>query len=141
MRHKKEDGRPEMTIFPADRATVQCLAALGCPHRKIAQCIGKRGISEPTLRKHFRRELDVSDTEMLAAAGASLMRGLKKGEQWATMAVLKCKAGWKETTRQEHSGPDGGTIDLNVSTRELLAARIAGIAARGAAGGTDSGPH
>lgn len=93
---KKPPHRPEYEPTAADRATVQNLAAMGETHKRIAKCIGTRGISEPTLRKHFRRELDVSATEVHAMAMASIVKGLKAGEAWATTFYLKCKAGWKE---------------------------------------------
>jgi hypothetical protein len=93
---KKETGRPAYEATPADRATVKNLAAVGVPHAEIAKCIGTHGISEPTLRKHFRRELDVSINEVLALAMSGLVMGLKKGEAWAVCFALKCRAGWQE---------------------------------------------
>jgi hypothetical protein len=76
---------------------------------EIAKCIGSHGISEPTLRKHFRRELDVSLNEVRALAMGGLVQGLKKGEAWAVCFTLKARAGWQETTAQrfvDQSGRD-----------------------------------
>jgi hypothetical protein len=97
---KKETGRPTYEATPADRATVKNLAAVGVPHAEIAKCIGTYGISEPTLRKHFRRELDVSMNEVLALAMSGLVIGLKRGDGWAVCFTLKARAGWQETTAQ-----------------------------------------
>lgn len=112
---KKPPHRPEYEPTAADRATVQNLAAMGAPHKEIARCVGTRGISEPTLRKHFRRELDVSETEVRAMAMASIVKGLRNGEAWATCFYLKCKAGWKERTELDHR-----LVDRNGNDRTLI---------------------
>jgi hypothetical protein len=102
---KNGRGRPKYEPTPADRATVKNLAAVGVPHSEIARCIGTHGISEPTLRKHFRRELDVSLNEVKALAMSGLVQGLKKGESWAVCFTLKCKGGWREMSNHEISTP------------------------------------
>jgi hypothetical protein len=102
---KKQTGRRVYEPTPADRATVKNLAAVGVPHAEIAKCIGSYGISEPTLRKHFRRELDISLNEVKALAMSGLVHGLKKGDAWAVCFLLKCKAGWRETSNHEISTP------------------------------------
>jgi hypothetical protein len=98
-------ARPVYAPTPADRATVKNLAALGVPHAEIAKCVGGYGISEPTLRKHFRRELDISLNEVKALAMSGLVRGLQRGDAWAVCFLLKCKAGWRETSNHEISTP------------------------------------
>ena len=112
---KKDRGRPKYAPTPADRATVQHLAALGAPHKEIAMCIGQRGISEPTLRKHFRRELDKSLTEVKALAMSQVIAAMKRGEAWAVCFFLKCRAGWKEKQGIEHSGRDGESMHIKVT--------------------------
>ena len=136
---KKAPHRPVYEPTASDRATVQNLAAMGKPHAIIAKCLGTRGISEPTLRKHFRRELDQSATEVSAMAMASIVKGLKNGEAWATCFYLKCKENWRET--QNHALVDEDGNDVITSPRELLTARIAGIADRAAAGSGNSEPE
>ena len=106
---KNGRGQPKYEPNPADRSTVKNLAAVGVPHIEIAKCIGSHGISEPTLRKHFRRELDVSLNEVSALAMSGLVQGLKKGEAWAVCFTLKARAGWHETYAQrfvDESGRD-----------------------------------
>jgi hypothetical protein len=44
---KRGSGQPPYGPTPADRATVQNLAALGATHNEIAMCIGRRGVSNP----------------------------------------------------------------------------------------------
>jgi hypothetical protein len=65
---------------------------------EIAKCVGTHGISEPILRKHFRRELNVSLNEVRALAMNGLVQGLKKGEAWAVCFTLKARAGWHKTS-------------------------------------------
>ena len=111
---KRGRGQPKYEPTPADRATVQNLAALGATHKDIARCIGHSGISEPTLRKHFRRELDTSLTVVKALAMSQVIAAMKRGEAWAVCFFLKCRAGWKETQGLQHSGPDGGPPAVRV---------------------------
>jgi len=102
-------GRPVYEPTPTDRATVQNLVAVGVPHAEIARCIGPRGISVPTLKKHFSRELDVSLNEVKALAMSGLVKGLRKAEPWAVTFTLKAKAGWNETSAHrlvDQSGRD-----------------------------------
>ena len=102
---RQRAGRRVYEPTPADRATVKNLAAVGVSHAEIAKCVGSYGISEPTLRKHFRRELDISLNEVKALAMSGLVQGLKKGESWAVTFTLKTRAGWRETSNHEISVP------------------------------------
>ncbi len=111
---KKGRGQPKYEPTPADRATVQNLAALGAPHKEIAMCIGQRGVSEPTLRKHFRRELDKSLTEVKALAMSQVVAAMKRGEAWAICFFLKCRGGWRETMEGTAGGAGGQSIQLVV---------------------------
>jgi hypothetical protein len=130
---KHPRGRPQFKPTKADRATVSNLAALGATHEEIARCVGTEGIDDDTLRKHFKAELETSLGKVKAMAMTSVVAAIGRGEAWATCFFLKCRAGWRETQTHEHSGPGGTTIDVNVSGRDILAARIAGIASRSAA--------
>ena len=47
------------------------------------------------------------------------------------MFWMKTRAGWKETVRQENTGPDGGPIEFKgMSARERIESRIARIRER-----------
>ncbi len=118
------------------------MAACGFTQEAIARCLGTAGISEPTLREHFRTELDTAATLANATVGNKLYQMAVSGNPpAATFFWLKCRAGWKEVQPIEVSGPGGTPIDVNVSARDLLAARIAGIAARIAAPEADPEPE
>jgi len=110
------------------------MAACGFVHEVIATCIGKDGIDPKTLRKHFRRELDTAEALANSIVGNVAFQAACRGEAWAVCFWLKCRAGWKETQKFEHSGKDGGDIALNVGFKELITSRIDSIrAARGRA--------
>lgn len=73
-----------------------------------------RTFSHPkTLRKHYRQELDFGHTKANARVAEFLYRkATTEGSQAVTAAIfwLKTRAGWRETTVQEHAG--GVTINL-----------------------------
>jgi hypothetical protein len=119
---KRGPGQPPYEPTPADRATVQNLAALGATHKEIAMCIGRYGVSEPTLRKHFRRELNNSLTEVKALAMSQVVAAMKRGEPWAVCFFLKCRGGWRERQdikqQVEHSGPGGEVLKIELSRVE-----------------------
>ena len=122
---------PPFVPTDADRNMVRTMAAGGMPQELIARCIGKKGINPETLRAHFREELDTSMALANAEAVGQLQAAIKRGEAWAICFRLKCRAGWKETSKIEHSGAEGGPIELSdVTPRERLARRISSLAAR-----------
>ncbi|HXI44189.1 MAG TPA: hypothetical protein VNH18_05560 [Bryobacteraceae bacterium] len=107
-------GRPKFEPTEVDRHLVKTMARTGVPHTTIARCLGKNGIDEKTLRRHFRRELDVSADIANAMIAGVLYSAALKGEPWAVCFWLKCQAGWKEKQQVEHSGPNDGGITLVV---------------------------
>lgn len=123
-------ARPEYQPNEADRQTVRSMAASGFVHEAIARCLGKDGIDDKTMRKHFRAELDTASPKANATIANVLYQRATMGEAWAVCFWLKCRAGWREVQQVEHSGPGGTAIDVNVSARDVLAGRIAGLAAR-----------
>jgi len=100
-------------ITEADRNTVRTMAAGGIPQPRIAACIGG-GITDRTLRKHFRRELDIAGDQANAVAISMLFAAVQKGESWAICFWLKCRAGWRETERIEHVAEGGGPVKIHV---------------------------
>lgn len=90
---------------PDERKTVEALAAFGMPRDRIAAMIG---ISEPTLRKHFRDELDNGLDKANAAVAKTLFSMATSGEcPAATFFWLKTRAKWREVHTLEHTNPDG----------------------------------
>ena len=102
-------GQPAYEPTPADRATIRNLVVCGYTRDQIARCIGSHGISENTLRKHFRRELDMSKAEIDAFATSQLFSLMRDRNLGALCFYLKCRAGWQETSAQrfvDQSGRD-----------------------------------
>lgn len=90
------------------------MARTGVPHKSIAKCIGKNGIDEKTLGRHFRRELEVSADIANAMIAGVLYNAALKGAPWAVCFWLKCQGGWRERQEIEHSGPNGSAMTLTV---------------------------
>ena len=127
----KKTGRPEgRPRIQFDLAGVERLSVLHCTQSEIAAFFG---VSLATVESRL-----ATDPEMLAAwergraTGAISLR--RKQSQMAdagniTMLIWLGKQILKQRDKIEHSGPEGGPMELNVSGTELLASRIARIAA------------
>ncbi len=112
--------RPQYEPTPADRATVQNLAACGVPHKDICRCLGVDGIDDKTMRLHFKDELETSLTKVKALATSKVVMAMQAGEPWAICFFLKCRAGWREKQDVEISG----AIEVNSSGIDLFKSRI-----------------
>ena len=113
-------ARPLYQPTDTDRQTVEAMAAAGINHDSIAKCIGDKGIDANTLRKHFRRELDVSAEKSNALVATQVFKAAQRGEAWACCFWLKCRAGWKERQAIEHTGADGSPLLSDAQVRKLL---------------------
>lgn len=101
-----------------NRQQIQTMAGFGLPQDRIARIIG---LSEPTLRKHYREELDLgTDKANLLVAQSLFDKATSKAVTGPTVAAaifwLKTRAGWKETSTHEHTGPGGGAIQITISS-------------------------
>jgi hypothetical protein len=107
-------ARPRFEPTAEQRRNVEALAAYGIPEEDLARTIGEHGIDAKTLRKHFRRELNVASTKANSAVAQTLYQMATSGKcPAATMFWLKCRAGWKEISVMQHSGPQGGPIQIS----------------------------
>ena len=97
------------------RRTVKALAGYGVPQEGIAIHIG---IDAKTLRKHFRDELDRGSVEATAKVAQTLFH-LATVEKNVPSVIfwMKARAGWRETVRQENTGPDGQPMVTEVVYR------------------------
>jgi hypothetical protein len=94
----------------ADRKRVEAMTGYGLTHDQIASVIG---ISDETLRKYFRRELDTGAALANSRVAQNLYKWAtsdKPGAVAASIFWTKTRMGWREVTRQEHTGPNGGPI-------------------------------
>ena len=98
------------------RAKVNALASVGTPQDQIALVIG---ISKNTLIKHYRKELDTAMTMANAQVAQSLYQQAKSGNTAAAIFWLKCRAGWVDKQAIEHTGPNGGDINVTITRRVI----------------------
>jgi hypothetical protein len=106
-------GRKQHEPDEATRLTVSLHAQVGTPQLIISKILG---ITQPTLRRHYRDELDLS----LAIANAAMMGSLYnkgiKGNTLAAIFWMKTRAGWSETKEQAADGaPEPLKVVFNVS--------------------------
>ncbi|MFC4669466.1 hypothetical protein ACFO5X_12965 [Seohaeicola nanhaiensis] len=118
------------------RRQVSTMVAFGIPQDKIAVIIG---ISAPTMRKYYREVINVADAKALsvlakflfsAATGEALRTGATHADCiQSAMFWMKTRAGWKETSAHEHTGPNGQDLHPPKSEFET-ARRVAFLLAR-----------
>lgn len=92
----KRSGRRRYNPTPKERAQVKTLAGLGLTHEGISAVIG---ITPPTLRKHFRYELNAGEHEANAQVAASLFRQATdphKPNVVAGIFWMKVRARWRD---------------------------------------------
>ena len=102
-----EVGRPPYLKKEDDAKLVEALAIAGVTQSLIAQIVK---ISEPTLRKNFRKELDTSKARANAVISQALFKKAKDGNVVAQIFWLKTQAGWKEKNYHELTGKDGDKL-------------------------------
>ena len=115
----------------ADRTTVTVMTAAGIPQDRIAACLGEDGISESTLNKYFRRELEIGQDKVNGIVVSALVKAAQAGEAWAVCFWLKTRMGWREKQDLNHRFVDEGGKDRDLTdAKRELAAEVARIAAR-----------
>ena len=102
-----EVGRPPYIKKEDDAKLVEALTIAGVTQTLVAQIVK---ISEPTLRKNFRKELDTSKARANAIISQALFKKAKDGNVVAQIFWLKTQAGWKEKNYHELTGKDGDQL-------------------------------
>nr|WP_315858385.1 MULTISPECIES: helix-turn-helix domain-containing protein [Rhizobium] len=93
---KKHPGRPPHHPADMQRRLVQILASQGIPQAEICRVLG---VSEKTLRKHYRSELDIGAAELECALTYHLLRIAGGRDAVALKAIrftLRSRFGWSE---------------------------------------------
>lgn len=97
---------------------VEVLSGYGVPAKEIAEAVG---ITEPTLRRRYRRELDAGYAKVEAKLVGNLLR-LASGKDGtalkAIMFSLQCRFGWSQYApapepKLEHDMPLGKKEQAN----------------------------
>lgn len=117
----KRRGRPKaITAEEHSRRVVELAVAAGIPVVDIAALLG---VSEPTLRKEFSNEIAVGHTKANAKIARRLFAKAMSGDTACLIFWAKTRMGWRETSRTELTGADGGPIqhvDVTKLTDEEL---------------------
>jgi len=98
--------KPRHIPDSTQRRQIEAMAAYGLPEAGIARIVG---IEARLLRRHYGEELDTGQLKATARVAESLFRrATSEGPQSVAAAIfwLKTRAGWKETSVQELSGPE-----------------------------------
>lgn len=103
------------------RKRVEHMVAIGFPQPDIAKVIG---ISEPTLRKHYRDELDCGRAVVTAKISRRLARmalgevenATAADELRAGMFYLKTRAGWSEDSAARDVTPEAKPLTINIAS-------------------------
>jgi hypothetical protein len=135
---KNKGGRPPHQPTEAHRKEVKALASYGVPHEEIGRVIG---ISDRTLREHYRDELDLGTIKANAMVAQSLFKkATGDGPAAVTAAIfwLKTRARWKEPALDHNHRGAVGAFDLTkVSDADLD--RLERILGPAAVAGADQG--
>lgn len=104
-------GRPEFVPTQAEREDVARFAGLGIPQKQIARLV-RDGIHVDTLREHFEVELELGKARANVTVGSTLFEKCLSGDTTALIWWTKTQMGWKDTTKVQLTGEDGGPVQL-----------------------------
>ena len=68
------------------------------------------GITDKTLLKHYKHEIDSADGDAIEQIATTLFQQAKAGNVAACMFWLKTRARWREVNRTELTDADGKTL-------------------------------
>lgn len=123
---KRGPGQPPHQPTEKQIEEVKAFVKVGVMGKVIADYLG---ISEPTLIKHYKKYMDQARGQAHARVGKGLYERAVSGDVTAQIWYTKAQMGWKETKKEEHSGPDGQPIthDVKVSVRGKINAFLDNI--------------
>ncbi len=117
--NKRKGGRKPYNPTTAQRNSVAVWASIGTPHDVMA---AQLGIAKMTLEKAFAHELKNGKAITDKAVAKSLYQKAITGNVAAMIFWCKTRLGWRETSRTEVTGADGGPLAVqNLSDAELRA--------------------
>lgn len=109
------------TLTPAQAAEVETLAAV-LTAQQVADYFGIGRTTffrlmerDPEIEKRYKR----GKARAVGAIAQSLIQKARGGDTACMIFYLKTQAGWRETARLEHSGPEGEPVQVKRAT-ELL---------------------
>ena len=109
-------SRPQFKPTKKQRVVAKLHAIAGTPQIDIAKLILNPETGEPitdkTLRRAFRDELNLGLAELKARAVGVIAQKLNDNDLGAACFVLKTRAGWSERSTHELVGANGGPIAI-----------------------------
>ena len=134
----KPEGRPPIQF---DLEGITALAGLNCTKQEVAAFFG---VSESTVDHRFVEEADLKAAWEKGRASGKLSLRRKQTELAnagnVTMLIWLGKQLLGQKDKVEHSGDASAPIGINIGAVDVLASRIAGIAAKSTAGSGDPQP-
>lgn len=109
----KKAGRPAHLPTATTRTTVYELSKVGTRHEDIAFMLS---ISDDTLRKYYKPELEKGRIEANAVIAGTLYEKARQGDTASMMFWLKTRAQWSEKHTTELTGEGGAPINIRVVT-------------------------
>ena len=134
-------GRKPFEATADQRNTVKIMSGLGVPQEKICLLVinrqTRKPISEPTLRRAFRREIDSGQTELTTLVGNMLVEAAladprpsgsrskaTRRDSTRRFFYLECQAGWRRGQLVENVAKDGGPsqhqVDVKIRLKDHL---------------------
>lgn len=107
---KRSRGQPAYEATDQHRAQVAAMVIASIDQLLIARCLG---ISRPTLRRAYRRELDLSYAIILAEIAGKLVTKARNGDLKAQIFYLETH-GWVRSERLVVA--DGGVDDTGIAS-------------------------
>jgi len=111
----RPQGIPAHVVDEIMRHKIRSFAFLGYPIERISVLTG---LSENTLNKYYKHELDSAVPEMLANVANNLYQiamSDRKDAVSASIFILKTRAQWREKDRLEVTGADGQPIQVQAN--------------------------
>ena len=112
---RNKGGRPPYSPTDQQRTEVRNMAAFGITNDQIGKILE---ISQETLRKYFEKELETGRSQVIydiAKNVAMVAKSDRPNNMVAAALFLKTQGGWKDASKVEISGPNGGPIKTEVN--------------------------
>lgn len=89
-----QQGSVKNAKTPELAKQVEAMAAYGITHGDIASCLG---ISEDSLQRHYRKELDQGSPKAIARVAERLYKKCLDGDTTSMIFWLKTRAKWRDS--------------------------------------------